>query len=105
MDCKEFERLIPEFMEDRLDYKRLKKFMEHADGCGECSEELAIQFLVTEGMVRLEKGGTFDLQREMMLRMEEARRSMRMHNTVKYISITLGLFAVAALAVIIWLVI
>ena len=32
--------------------------------CPGCKEELVIQFLVTEGMQRLEDGDAFDLQRE-----------------------------------------
>ena len=103
MDCKEFEKWISDFIADRLDYRQLKKFMEHADSCEACREELTIQFLVTEGMARLESGGAFDLQREMDLRVEQARHSMRIHNVVIGICIALGLCAIGALGVILWL--
>lgn len=40
---------------------------------------LVIQFLVTEGMQRLEDGDAFDLQRELELRLAEAKRKVRFH--------------------------
>ena len=42
-------------------------------------QELVIQFLVTEGMQRLEDGDAFDLQRELELRLAEAKRKVRFH--------------------------
>ena len=38
MDCKEFEKLIPEFIEGKLDYPTLKKFSEHMEQCEDCKE-------------------------------------------------------------------
>ena len=48
--------------------------------CPGCKEELVIQFLVTEGMQRLEDGDAFDLQRELELRLAEAKRKVRFHS-------------------------
>ena len=42
MDCKEEEKMIPVFLQDELDIKALKQFIEHIDGCPECMEELSI---------------------------------------------------------------
>lgn len=105
MDCKEFEKLIPDFMENKLDYKKQKSFIAHVEECAECREELTIQFLITEGLARLEDGGAFDLQKELNFRMEEAQRGIRMHNTVKYLGITLEILAALATGVIILLLI
>ena len=44
--------------------------------CPGCKEELVIQFLVTEGMQRLEDGDAFDLQRELEIRLTEAKRKV-----------------------------
>ena len=62
MTCKDAEKMIPLFLEDDLEMDDLRKFMEHIDNCEECKEELTIQFLVLEGMARLESGNVFDLQ-------------------------------------------
>lgn len=101
MDCKEFEKWIPAFIGNELGYRQLKKFMEHVNNCPECKEELTIQFLVSEGMVRLEDGSAFDLQKELSLRMQEADRQMRMHNIFKYAGMTIELAALAAIAVLV----
>ena len=61
MTCKEIEKIIPSFLNDDLDTDDLREFMDHIVNCEECMEELSIQFLVLEGMARLESGNVFDL--------------------------------------------
>lgn len=79
MDCKEFERLIPEFVDKKLDYAMTKRFVYHVKNCPNCKEELNIQFLVGEGLVRLEEGSAFDLQKEMQELIHDANRKVRFH--------------------------
>lgn len=97
MDCKEFERLIPKFIERKLDFLTLKRFHAHMEKCENCKEELVIQFLVSEGIQRLEEGDAFDLQRELDQRLAEARRKVRFHDA--FLRVGLGLEVGAALAV------
>lgn len=104
MDCKEFERLIPDFIEDRLDYPTLKQFCEHMDCCGECKEELVIQFLVTEGIQRLEDGSAFDLQKELNARLEDAKRKIRVHGGFMRFGLIMEIVAVCLLAgIVLWI--
>ncbi len=79
MDCKEYERLIPDFIHKKLNYAITKRFVEHWRNCPNCKEELNIQFLIDEGLVRLEEGGDFDLQKEMHELLQEANRKVRFH--------------------------
>lgn len=79
MNCKEFEKNIPEFIAGKLDFLTLQEFGEHMQECPGCKEELVIQFLVTEGMQRLEDGDAFDLQRELEIRLTEAKRKVKIH--------------------------
>lgn len=79
MDCKEFERLIPDFIDKKMDYAMTKCFVTHLNNCPNCKEELNIQFLVDEGLVRLEEGSAFDLQKEMRDLLIEAKRKVRFH--------------------------
>ena len=79
MNCKEFEKNIPDFIAGKLDFQTLQEFGGHMRECPGCKEELVIQFLVTEGMQRLEDGDAFDLQRELELRLAEAKRKVRFH--------------------------
>ncbi len=76
MICKDIEDMIPSFLADDLDTDDLREFMEHVDNCEDCMEELSIQFLVLEGLARLEDGNVFDLQRELDIRLEEAGHSL-----------------------------
>ncbi|MBO5165452.1 MAG: zf-HC2 domain-containing protein [Lachnospiraceae bacterium] len=101
MDCKEFEKMIPAFVANNLEYRDLKKFLKHAENCAECQEELTIQVLVSEGMVRLEEGSAFDLQRELKYRLEEAERSIRMHKTFRNVCITSVFMAILAILLVI----
>ena len=56
MDCKQAEKIIPSFLRKDLEGRKLAQFVEHIEDCPECREELSIQFLVTEGMEKLEEG-------------------------------------------------
>lgn len=104
MDCKEFERLIPDFISDNLDYKNLKRFSSHMESCESCREELTIQFLVTEGMQRLEDGRAFDLQKELNHHLEMTKKRIRLHDTFMRIGLVLEIAAVGLLAgCIIWI--
>ena len=79
MNCKEFEKNIPDFISGKLDFLTLQELGEHMEKCPGCKEELVIQFLVTEGMQRLEDGDAFDLQKELEVRLLEAKRKMKFH--------------------------
>lgn len=104
MDCKEFERLIPDFIARKLDYFALKSFSSHMERCASCKEELVIQFLVTEGIQRLEDGNAFDLQAELEQRLEETRRQIRIHSIFLRIGMVMEIIAVGLLAgIVVWL--
>ena len=93
MTCKEVEKTIPLFLEDDLDTDDLREFLEHIEQCKECEEELSIQFLVAEGMQRLEDGNAFDLQSELGQRLEETRRKISYNSAFLYIGSALEIVA------------
>lgn len=64
-ECKTFEKSIPGFLSDSLDNRSLEQFLDHLAGCKNCQDELSVQFLVAEGMNKLETGENFHLQREL----------------------------------------
>jgi len=79
MTCKEFEKIIPDYMQKKLDFMMEKKFVEHLHACPSCKEELNIQFLVEEGLIRLEDGSAFDLQKEMKELLKESDKKVKVH--------------------------
>ena len=40
MDCKEFNGLIQDFLNDRLDEMKLSEFLSHIEECEDCRDEL-----------------------------------------------------------------
>lgn len=104
MECKEAEKLIRKFIDDELDYRESIQFMEHVKECGNCKEELAIQFLVSEGMANLEQGGAFDLQGELDKRMEKVEKRIVRNENLRYISYVIEFFAVVLIIIFIMLV-
>lgn len=98
MDCKEFEKWIPDYISDKLNYRTLKDFCRHMDYCEDCREELNIQFLVRESLQHLEDGKAFDLQRELTWRLEQSRKSVRLQDAFMRIGIILEVVAVGLLA-------
>lgn len=102
MNCKEVEKTIPLFLGDDLDTEDLREFMEHIEGCSECREELAIQFLVTEGMARLETGNVFDLQSELNSQIESAEHHLKLRESMQWLLYALeGLVVVIVIAIIV----
>lgn len=95
MTCKETQKMIPLFLGDDLDTEDLQDFMDHITKCEECKEELSIQFLVSEGMARLETGSVFDLQNELKAQMDAAWHSLKVSENMKWLLFALeGLMAV-----------
>lgn len=104
MTCKEFEKLIPAFLEQKLDFFTLKQFVGHMESCAECHEELVIQFLVTEGMQRLEEGDAFDLQNELEERLMEAQNRIKFHSLFLYVGAGVKTLAIAfIIGFVIWM--
>lgn len=106
MDCKEFQRLIPDYINQKLDFRVLDQFNEHRKNCEDCQEELVIRFLVTEGIQRLEEGDAFDLQKELRQHLEEAEKRIRFHKCFLCIGEILEAAAIlTVVAGILWIVI
>lgn len=82
MNCRETRKHINQFIEDELEGRLLQDFMKHVTECPECREELAIQYLVSEGIQHLEKGSTFDLQGQLDKKMESAGKKVRARKRV-----------------------
>ncbi len=105
MNCKEIEKLIPAFLEDELDTEDLHEFMEHIEKCEDCKEELSIQFLVSEGMARLETGNVFDLQNELEAQIDNAGHNLKTRENMKWLLFMLEGFVVVLLITLIALLI
>ena len=60
MTCREAERLVTPYIQDKLSGDELEAFLEHLEHCRNCQEELEIYFMVDVGLKQLDTGsGTF----------------------------------------------
>lgn len=82
MTCREYEKIIPDFIHKKMTYLTIKEFLRHTNSCESCKEELVIQFLIEEGMASLEDGDVFDLQSELDERIIEARKKVNRNDTL-----------------------
>ena len=98
MNCKEFEKLIPDYIARKMNYITLKRFSEHMEHCENCKEELTIKFLVTEGIQRLEDGRAFDLQAELNGRLNEAKKEIDRSGKFMRLGFALELIALSMVA-------
>ena len=104
MTCRECEKQIPDFIGRKMDYLGIKRFLEHVDACDNCQEELVIQFLIQEGMARLEDGDVFDLQRELQDYLAEARRRVRINEGILRVGTMFEVLAMAGvLGIVVWM--
>lgn len=61
MDCRECCTNIQPFIRKTLNYKEIRQLINHVSNCPKCQDELKTQYLVIEGLKRLENGGDYNL--------------------------------------------
>ena len=96
LQCIQATKMIPAFILGELSYRELERFMEHMEECENCKEELSIQFLVEVGLNSLEAGNTFDLQEELNMALEEARRKVKIYQFFHHSLFILECIGIAA---------
>lgn len=76
LDCKQFSGEIQDFLDENLDDAQMGTFLEHLDSCEDCREELTIQYLIREGLDRVETGETFNVQTDLEAFVETQRKRL-----------------------------
>lgn len=62
LSCREAEKMVMPFIEERLDEQELEQFLDHISGCESCREELEIYYIVSLGLQQLDSGNAgYDL--------------------------------------------
>lgn len=104
MDCKEFNGLIHDFLNDRLNETELSEFLAHIESCDNCRDELRIQYLIYEGLERLEAGDTFDVDRDLadVMKLQKKRLDKRMG--IKMAAIASEIITISAFVIVLFLV-
>lgn len=56
MDCRGYRSVMWPYLNDKLEDEMTYNLIEHVYECADCKDELKTQFMVSEGMKRLESG-------------------------------------------------
>lgn len=100
MDCKEFNSLIQDFLHDRLGEMKLAEFLRHYDECEDCRDEMRIQYLIYEGLERLEEGGTFDAEKDLADLIGLQRKRLEFRNGLRRAAIAAEIITTAAFVIV-----
>lgn len=92
MDCKEAQRWIPLFLKGELNRDTEYQLVEHITSCSECMEELTVEYLLLEGINRLENDEDIDVQSELEDRLNRIITRKKVFKQLKA-----GLFLVGSL--------
>ncbi len=83
MECREAQRCVQAFLKDELDRRTAEKFVEHVQDCDECMEELTIEYLLLEGISRLENADDIDVRSELEEKLDRVRHRKKMYSRLK----------------------
>lgn len=96
MECNECKKRIKEFLNDSMSSKTCIEFIEHVKSCDDCMEELSIEYLVNEGLKRLDNATSFDLESELQNKINKS-YSKAKFNKHFFVIITIVIVIVAFL--------
>ena len=103
MTCKEFEKQMPHYQADILSTRELTDFMTHLSECSACQEELAIHYLIHDGIMHLEDGNAFDLQKIMDRHQERSMAQLKRRRFTKKVIYGLEVLIIIAIFIILFL--
>jgi hypothetical protein len=103
INCRDFNKQIPLYQEEALSTKELKAFIAHISGCAECQEELAIRYLINDGLMRLEDGEAYDLQQIMDTHKVRAMNQLKKRRTLQRLVYGFQALLVIALIIVLYL--
>ena len=72
--------------------------------CESCKEELRIQYIISEGTIRLEEGDSFDLNKELEIKLEKTKKKLKSQHIANIIIYVMEAVAIAAVIFILILV-
>lgn len=89
MNCIECKKKIKDFLNDSLNTRQTVDFVNHVNECPECMEELSVDFLVNEGLKRLDSATSFNLEEELKEKLEKSLKNARFSHRFSIIAVIL----------------
>lgn len=87
MDCTECKKKTKEFVGESLQPAEVIEFCNHVRSCPTCMEELAIEFLIVEGVKRLDSATSFDLNKELSLKIDNMYKKAVTYKKLRFVAI------------------
>ncbi|MBQ3583816.1 MAG: zf-HC2 domain-containing protein [Lachnospiraceae bacterium] len=105
MNCEEFLKLVPDFIEDSLEEHHYDGFIRHAKECSDCKDELEVHYMIRVGLERIDEDSTksFDIRSELqnqLLQYENRADSIFRHNVYRKVTFVIAEICALILAVI-----
>ncbi|MEG1847489.1 MAG: zf-HC2 domain-containing protein [Lachnospiraceae bacterium] len=98
MECKYYERMILPYLSEELEEEELQDFIKHIATCKGCQEEIAIQYLINDGMQKLEEGKSFNVEKELKDKFLSAQRKISARKRLKLFNIGLEILGILLIA-------
>lgn len=95
MDCKEIERMIPQYLNGQLDEKSTKAYLKHIKKCESCYEEMEISYMATIGLERLESGASIDIEKEIKRLIEQSEKQIKQRGIIRGSGVIVDAIAMA----------
>lgn len=104
--CKEYEKLIPAYINNTLDGDSTLELLSHIETCPSCKEELTIQFMVAQGLNKLEESGSFELNKELDSKIKASIHAVKIKNlSIVLFFAGIGIAFLAIVAIIVFILI
>lgn len=96
MNCKQFQKYIPQFIADELNIKDTEDFLVHVSECKECAEELETMHLLEVGLLQLdsdEKDVSYDFRELLRNKLAMAKKRCVKAHRAKRVRCAVVIFA------------
>lgn len=102
MKCSETEQAIQLYIDNQLTGPELRDFLTHIEECPKCYEEMEINYLIKEALLRLEDGKTLDLRKELQQKIQDSKNCLLIHEYLVAVRqlIQLGAMVMATICII-----
>lgn len=85
MTCKETKAHIQAFINKEIGLRDVGEFLEHLDECASCRDELETEFLIKEGLTRLEAGEVFNFEKDLQNLLNSQQKRVNLFSWLKYL--------------------
>ena len=99
MDCKNVERWIPFYLNEELNERDTREFLNHIKSCESCYQEMEIIYMASAGLERLESGSSIDINKEMHRIMQHSEKKLKKRQILTRAGMVINILAMIAVVI------